>query len=84
MLGWITSLYGLVHSAVNWLFELVDKAVHLVVTAYTLVGFVLSAASDMLSAQNAWAAALFAPVLLIGAIFVTIAIARLIISMGGH
>lgn len=84
MLGWITSLYGLIHSAVNFLFEIVDKAVHMVVTVYTLVGFVLSSAFDMLTSQNAWATALFAPVLLVAAIFVTVAIVRLIISMGGH
>lgn len=84
MLGWITSLYGLIHSAVNFLFEIVDKAVHMVVTVYTLVGFVLSSASDMLTSQNAWATALFSPVLLVAAIFVTVAIVRLIISMGGH
>lgn len=84
MLGWITSLYGLIHSAVNFLFEIVDKAVHMIVTVYTLVSFVLSSASDMLTSQNAWATALFAPVLLVAAIFVTVAIVRLIISMGGH
>lgn len=84
MLGWITSLYGLIHSAVNFLFDVVDKAVHLVVTLYTFAGFVLTMITDNLTSQDPWTAALFAPVILFAAVFVSIAIIRLIISMGGH